>query len=116
MLVDGALVDATGGARFDVVHPASEEVVGQAADGTVDDLSRAVAAARRAFDAGDWARDVQFRHRCLIQLHDALEANKERLRRILITEVGCPVTVTGSQSESPVAEGKHWPQHGRPCQ
>ncbi|MCV7317070.1 aldehyde dehydrogenase family protein [Mycolicibacillus parakoreensis] len=113
MLVDGALVDATGGARFDVVHPASEEVVGQAADGTVDDLSRAVAAARRAFDAGDWARDVQFRHRCLIQLHDALEANKERLRRILITEVGCPVTVTGSQIESPVAEVKHWAEHGR---
>ncbi|NDJ88089.1 aldehyde dehydrogenase family protein [Mycolicibacter kumamotonensis] len=113
MLVDGELIASGSGATFDVVHPASEQVVGTAADGTVDDMQRAVGAARRAFDAGDWARDVEFRHHCLMQLHAALEADKERLRRILITEVGCPVTVTGSQIESPIAEVKHWADHAR---
>ena len=39
--------------------------------------------------------------------------NKERLRRILITEVGCPVTVSGSQIESPIEEVKHWAEHGK---
>ncbi|OBY29125.1 aldehyde dehydrogenase family protein, partial [Mycolicibacter kumamotonensis] len=48
-----------------------------------------------------------------MQLDAALEADKERLRRILITEVGCPVTVTGSQIESPIAEVKHWADHAR---
>lgn len=112
MLVDGELVETSSGATFDVVHPASEQVAGTAADGTIDDMERAVGAARRAFDTGDWARDLEFRHHCLMQLHAALEADKERLRRILITEVGCPVTVTGSQIESPIAEVKHWADHG----
>jgi len=31
---------------------------------------------------------VAFRHHCLMELHDALEREKERMRRVLITEVG----------------------------
>src|SRR5690625_3863667 len=113
MLVDGELVETASGATFDVVHPASEQVAGQATDGTVDDMERAVGAARRAFDNTDWSRDVEFRYRCLMQLHEALDRDKERLRRVLITEVGCPVTVTGSQVEDPIAEVKHWAEHGK---
>jgi acyl-CoA reductase-like NAD-dependent aldehyde dehydrogenase len=113
MLIDGELQHTGSGAVFDVEHPANEEVAGQAADGTVADMGRAVGAARRAFDETDWSRDVEFRFHCLMQLHDALERNAERLRRILITEVGCPVTVSGSQIESPIAEVKHWAEHGR---
>jgi acyl-CoA reductase-like NAD-dependent aldehyde dehydrogenase len=113
MLIDGELVTTGSGATFDVVHPATEEVAGQATDGTVADMERAVGAARRAFETTDWARDVEFRHHCLTQLHDALGRNKERLRRVLITEVGCPVTVSGSQIESPIDEVAHWAEHGR---
>jgi aldehyde dehydrogenase (NAD+) len=113
MLIDGELLTTASGATFDVEHPASEEVVGRATDGTVEDMARAVGAARRAFDETDWSRDLDFRYHCLTQLHEALERNKERLRRILITEVGCPVSVTGSQIESPIDEVKHWAEHGR---
>lgn len=113
MLIDGELQLTAGGAMFDVIHPASEEVAGQATDGSVDDMARAVGAARRAFDETDWSRDLDFRHHCLTQLHEALERNKERLRRILITEVGCPVTVSGSQIESPIEEVRHWAEHGK---
>src|SRR6476646_12132057 len=113
MLIDGELEFTRSGATFEVIHPASEQVAGQATDGTPDDMARAVGAARRAFDETDWSRDLDFRYHCLTQLADALERNKERLRRVLITEVGCPVTVTGSQIESPIAEVKHWAEHGR---
>jgi acyl-CoA reductase-like NAD-dependent aldehyde dehydrogenase len=113
MLIDGDLVTTDGGATFDVIHPATEQVAGQATDGTVADMERAVGAARHAFDTTDWARDVEFRHHCMTQLHDALDRNKERLRRVLITEVGCPVTVSGSQIESPIEEVTHWAEHGR---
>jgi acyl-CoA reductase-like NAD-dependent aldehyde dehydrogenase len=95
MLIDGELQYTGSGATFDVIHPATEQVAGQATDGTVEDMARAVGAARRAFDETDWSRDVEFRFHCLTQLHDALERNKEHLRRVLITEVGCPVTVSG---------------------
>ncbi|MEZ0355015.1 aldehyde dehydrogenase family protein [Mycobacterium sp. SA01] len=113
MLIDGELRLTDSGALFDVEHPASEEVVGQATDGTVTDIERATAAARRAFDEGDWSRDLDFRYHCLTQLHEALTDEQERLRRIVITEVGCPVSVSGSQIESPIAEVKHWADHGR---
>lgn len=113
MLIDGELQHTAGGATFDVINPATEQVAGQATDGTVDDMARAVGAARRAFDETDWSRDLEFRYHCLTQLHEAFERNKERLRRILITEVGCPVKVTGSQIESPIDEVRHWAEHGR---
>src|ERR1700754_3507698 len=113
MLIDGELQITSGGATFDVIHPASEQVAGPATDGTVEDMARAGGAARRAFDETDWSRDPEFRYHCLTQLHEAFERNKERLRRILITEVGCPITVTGSQIESPIGEVKHWAEHGR---
>src|SRR6187399_1611802 len=111
MLIDGELQLTGSGATFEVIHPASEQVAGQATDGTVSDMARAVGAARRAFDETDWSRDIDFRYHCLTQLHEALEKNAERLRRILITEVGCPVTVSGSQIESPIGEVKHWAEH-----
>src|ERR1700712_3059622 len=113
MLIDGELQHTASGAKFDVIHPASEEVAGQATDGSVDDMNRAVGAARRAFDETDWSRDIDFRYHCLTQLHEALERNKEHLRRVLITEVGCPITVSGSQIESPIEEVKHWADHGK---
>ena len=113
MLIDGELQHTASGATFDVIHPASEQVAGQAADGTVDDMARAVGAARRAFDETDWSRDLEFRYHCLTQLHDALERNQDRLRRVLVTEVGCPVSVSGSQIESPIDEVKHWAEHGK---
>ncbi len=56
MLIDGELRYTDSGALFDVEHPASEQVVGQATDGTVTDVERATAAARRAFDESDWSR------------------------------------------------------------
>ncbi|HEY9266189.1 MAG TPA: aldehyde dehydrogenase, partial [Mycobacterium sp.] len=68
MLIDGELQFTDSGATFDVVHPASEQVAGRATDGTVEDMGRAVGAARRAFDTTDWSRDVEFRYHCLIQL------------------------------------------------
>ena len=113
MLIDGELTETDGGALFDVVHPASERVVGQVADGTIADMERAIGAARKAFDDTDWSGDVAFRHHCLTQLHQALEREKERLRRIVVTEVGCPISVTGSQVEDPIAEVAHWAEYGR---
>jgi acyl-CoA reductase-like NAD-dependent aldehyde dehydrogenase len=112
MLIDGELQITSSGATFDVIHPASEQVAGEATDGTVEDMARAVGAAHRAFEKTDWSRDLEFRYHCLTQLHQALERNKERLRRILITEVGCPVIVSGSQIESPIEEVRHWAEHG----
>jgi acyl-CoA reductase-like NAD-dependent aldehyde dehydrogenase len=61
MLVDGKLIDADSGETFDNINPATEEVLGQVADGSTSEMLRAIDAARRAFDETDWATNRSFR-------------------------------------------------------
>ncbi|MFC9894848.1 aldehyde dehydrogenase [Nocardia sp. NPDC127579] len=104
MLVGGKLIDGGNGV-FATVNPATEEVLGQAADGDAADLDAAVTAARTAFDETDWSRDHAFRAHCLRQLRTALEANLEELRSITIAEAGAPLMFTrGPQLEGPIAD------------
>ena len=56
--------------------------------------TRAIAAARRAFDDSDWSTNRALRKRALDQLQTAIEAEKEDLREELIAETGCPAMTT----------------------
>ena len=105
LLIDGELVEASGGAAFPTINPATEEVLGVAADAGPEDATAAVAAARRAFDSTDWSRDHAFRSHCLRQLHEALTACIEEMRAITVAEAGAPIMLTrgGPQLEAPVA-------------
>jgi aldehyde dehydrogenase (NAD+) len=108
LLVDGELVPARSGATFENTNPATEAVIGVAADAGADDMDAAIAAARRAFDETGWSTDLAFRVRCLRQLHEAFTAHVEELRATTVAEVGCPVMLThGPQLETPV-EGVGW--------
>jgi aldehyde dehydrogenase (NAD+) len=110
MLIDGDLVQAASGAEFDNVNPATEEVLGQTADGSREDMGRAIAAARRAFDDTDWSTNRALRKRCLEQLQEALEADAEQLRAELVAEAGSPVSVTRiAQLDWPLADAFRWP-------
>jgi aldehyde dehydrogenase (NAD+) len=105
LLIDGELVEAQSGARFDNINPATEEVIGDVADASIEDMRRAIAAARRAFDESDWATNRELRKRCLRQLQEALETEREDFRAELVAEVGCPVISTyGPQLDAPLAE------------
>ncbi len=110
MLIDGELVEADSGKRFDNINPANEEVLGQVADASADDMRRAIAAARRAFDETDWSTNHALRKRCLEQLQEALEAEREELREELIAEVGAPRMLTYSvQLDAPLEDGLRYP-------
>jgi len=93
-LIDGQLVPASNGGHFDNINPATEEVIGVAADGTKEDMERGIAAARRAFDETDWSTNHEFRKHCLEQLNRALSEAREDLRQIVIAEAGSPVLIT----------------------
>jgi aldehyde dehydrogenase (NAD+) len=110
MLIDGKLVEAEGGRTFDNINPATEEVLGQVADGSAADMQRAVAAARRAFDTTDWATNRELRKQCLRQLQAAIESEQEELRQELVAEVGTPIAITyGPQLDAPLREALLWP-------
>src|SRR5262249_12536505 len=59
MLINGEWAEAVTGATYAVPNPATEEPVGHAPDAGVDDMRRAVAAARQAFDDGPWPRSTR---------------------------------------------------------
>ena len=108
-LIDGKLVGASNGATFPNFNPATEEQIGVCADGTREDMLRAVAAARRAFDETDWSTDHALRARCLRQLHAALREEKEQLRAIVVREAGAPVTLTPfMQIDDPIEMVAYW--------
>ncbi len=108
-LIDGELVPASSGATFDNINPATEEVLGVCADGTVEDLERAIAAARRAFDQSRWSVDHVLRKKCLTQLCEALNQAKEQLRSIVVAEAGSPVLLTYSvQTDSTIEDMPYW--------
>ena len=110
MLIDGVLVEADSGQTFENVNPATEEVIGEVADASAAEMQRAIAAARRAFDETDWSSDHKLRQRCLQELQDALEAEREEMREELILEVGCPrMSTQGPQLDAPLEHALRYP-------
>ncbi|WP_067847228.1 aldehyde dehydrogenase [Nocardia lijiangensis] len=104
LLIDGKLRQGGDGV-FETVNPATEEVVGLAANADAADMDAAIAAARTAFDDTEWSRDHAFRARCLEQLRVALQGEVEALREITVAEAGAPVMLTkGPQLEGPIAD------------
>ncbi|WP_218061673.1 aldehyde dehydrogenase [Planobispora rosea] len=103
LLIDGELVP--GSRRFETVNPATEEVLGEAADAVPEEMDRAIAAARRAFDTSGWATDPGLRAHCLRQLSEALTRHSDELRELTVAEVGAPRFLTyGAQLDAPVAD------------
>lgn len=102
LLIDGKLVTGSGG-TFETINPATEEVLGVAANADQADMGAAIGAARAAFDETDWSTNTELRVRCLRQLREALQANVEELRELTIAEVGAPRMLTsGAQLEGPI--------------
>jgi acyl-CoA reductase-like NAD-dependent aldehyde dehydrogenase len=109
MMIDGELVDGQAGV-FTNINPATEEVLGEVADAANADMQRAIDAARRAFDDTDWSTNPTFRQRCLLQLQEALESEREPLREELILEAGCPRAIThGPQLDAPLSDALRYP-------
>lgn len=110
MLIDGELTHAASGEEFDNLSPATGLVLGRTAAAQPQDMDRAIVAARRAFDESDWSTNRALRKRCLQQLQEAIEADKEGLREELVAEVGCPVMITQSaQLDWPLADALRYP-------
>ncbi len=94
LFIDGKVSTGSAG-TFPTINPATEEVLGVAADADADDMSRAIDAARRAFDDTDWSRNTELRVRSIRQLQEAMKQHLEELRDLTIAEVGAPRMLTG---------------------
>ncbi|GAA1242633.1 MULTISPECIES: aldehyde dehydrogenase [Streptomyces] len=90
--IDGA-DEPGGGATYAAVSPRDGQVLAQVADGGAAEVDAAVAAARRAFDAGPWPRLAPAdRGRALLRLADLLEERRDRIALTVSLEMGKPIT------------------------
>jgi acyl-CoA reductase-like NAD-dependent aldehyde dehydrogenase len=104
MYVDGGFVDARSGATYALPNPATEEVVGHAPDANVEDMRRAIAAARRAFEEPRWrAARPSDRARILDRIADGIERRKDAFRTLLVAAHGAEAMTLGVQLEDPIA-------------
>jgi len=94
MLIDGAWVEAVSGKSFDVTDPASGQVIAAVPEGDAADIERAVAAARRAFDGGDWpALTPSDRGKLLWRIGDLILKYADELAELESLDNGKPLTV-----------------------
>ena len=90
--IDGRYVDAASGATFDCVSPVNGKVLAQVAAADKEDVDRAVAAARRAFDEGRWRNQAPAeRKRIMLKWADIIEAHTGELALLETLDMGKPI-------------------------
>jgi aldehyde dehydrogenase (NAD+) len=94
MLIGGARVPAASGERFETRNPATGDLLARVARGGVQDVDRAVAAARAAFE-GPWRRmKAAERQRIMLRLADLVEEHYEELAMLDTLDLGAPMSRT----------------------
>lgn len=88
--INGAWVDAEGGAMFDVLNPLDDSLYAQAAKGTSADMRAAVNAAKTAFRSYRDTTPTE-RERMLLRVAEIMEARQQDLINCLIDEIGSPI-------------------------
>jgi len=99
LLIGGSWVEA-GDGTYDIVNPATEQVVGQAPNASVEDARNAAAAAAEAFPAWS-ATPVEERLALLKEAAAAIRAKGDELVPLVIAECGATASV-GSRMQVPV--------------
>lgn len=91
-MIGGRFVAAAGGATFDAINPATNQLLARVAACTSEDVDRAVASARQAFEQGPWARMAPTeRKRVMLRLAELMLAHREELALLESLNMGKPV-------------------------
>ncbi len=87
LYINGEFVESSGGERFDVINPATEELLASVASANEADALKALDAAQAAFPA--WAaRKPRERAEILRKAFELIMADQERLARLITLENG----------------------------
>ena len=90
--IDGRYVAAVSGETFDCVSPVDGRGLAKVASTDTADADRAVAAARRAFERGDWSRAApRVRKRVLLRFAELILAHRDELALLETLDMGKPI-------------------------
>ncbi len=99
LLIGDSWVPSASGAEFTTLDPATAETIGVCADAGTEDVARAVAAARAAFDRGTWRHlPAAERARLLWRIADLIEERADSLARLETLDQGQPLSFSAGIS------------------
>ena len=95
--IGGEWVDAAAGGTFDVINPATEETIATVPACDREDARRAIAAARTAFDSGEWTGlEAEERRRILLSVVDRVSAAEDELATLETMQAGMTIRATST--------------------
>ncbi|MDN3263437.1 aldehyde dehydrogenase [Streptomyces sp. CSDS2] len=91
LFIGGELTDPHGRDVIEVISPHTEQVIGRVPHASREDVDRAVALARRAFDEGPWPRTtLAERIDVVTRIKDGIAARHEEIARVISAQNGSP--------------------------
>lgn len=94
--VDGHWTPSEAGERIEVISPWTEQIIGSVPSSTRRDVDRAVSAARRAIDDGQWRKTpLADRIAVLRRLRTLMAEQQSALSGLVTEEMGCPIAQAG---------------------
>ncbi len=109
MVIDGKHEEAAAGASFWVVGPRNGQPLVQLPQAGAQDLDRAVAAARRAFDSGVWRNRRPAERKAILQRLAALiDRDREDLALMDSLCMGAPITMTRDHCVQWAVDSFNW--------
>jgi aldehyde dehydrogenase (NAD+) len=90
--IGGKWTPSASGKTFETIHPATEEVIAEVAEGDKEDIDAAVDAARAQFDGGEWSKmDARDRGILMNRLADLIEEEVDELAALETLDNGKPI-------------------------
>ncbi len=103
--IDGGWAQAASGATLESRDPATGDLVAVAPQSSLEDVGRAIAAARATFDDGAWpATSGRERAAILFELASLLREEAEPLSRLVATEMGKPIRYVREREIEPAID------------
>uniref|UniRef100_A0A2K5DTS7 10-formyltetrahydrofolate dehydrogenase n=1 Tax=Aotus nancymaae TaxID=37293 RepID=A0A2K5DTS7_AOTNA len=92
--INGQFTDAEDGKTYDTINPTDGSIICKVSYASLADVDKAVAAAKDAFENGEWGRmNARERGRLMYRLADLLEENQEELATIEALDSGAVYTL-----------------------
>jgi aldehyde dehydrogenase (NAD+) len=116
LYIDGEFVDPRAGQTEAIINPATEESIGVAAVGSVEDARAAIGAARTAFDRGPW-RGMGWPQRAALleRMYAALNRKAADICELIVAEAGAVrSTARARQFDIPMKHFRHYLDMGDP--
>ncbi|MEK3933727.1 5-carboxymethyl-2-hydroxymuconate semialdehyde dehydrogenase [Sporosarcina sp. FSL W7-1349] len=95
LYINGEFVPSVDGATIKNINPFTNEQINEVAEGRAEDINKAVAAAREAFDNGPWrTMKLEERLACIYRIADLIDERLPEIAYLESLDTGLPISQT----------------------